>query len=105
MSKIWVTAGEGRTTPIDPSIATAPGAQRLFLKPGDKLEVEGTDGRIVRQMRSGDLVQTSAPEPEHTSAELAPGVPSAPMADPTPTIAAGDLSNATIEPTASGKES
>lgn len=61
MSKIWVTAAKDRIAPIDPAIATAPGAQMLFLKPGEKLEVDATDSRIVRQMRSGDLVETTAP--------------------------------------------
>lgn len=57
MAQIKVTAGEGRLVPIDRSIATAPGAQQLYLKPGDELEVDNGHSSIQRQLRSGDLVE------------------------------------------------
>lgn len=81
-AKIWVTAGEGRTVSIDPSIATAPGAQRLYLKAGEKLEVDPGAQSVIRQMRNGDLVQTSAPEVTK-EAELEAGGPPA-MFEPLP---------------------
>lgn len=60
MAKIKVTAGEGRTTPIDRSIATAPGAAQLYLHHGEELEVEETHSSIQRQLRSGDLIRLEA---------------------------------------------
>src|SRR5689334_5380329 len=88
--KIWVTAGDGRTVPIDPSIATAPGAHRLYLKPGDKLEVDPTAQPVFRQMRNGDLVRTEPPPPREPDAgpvtkeaELEAGGPAAAFEPPT----------------------
>lgn len=63
MAQIKVTAGDGRLVPIDTSIATAPGAQPLYLKPGDELEVEATHPAVQRQLRSGDLVELKAKTP------------------------------------------
>lgn len=63
MATIKVTAGEGRTVPIDRTIATAPGAQQLYLKPGTELEVDDTHPAIQRQLRSGDLVVVPATTP------------------------------------------
>lgn len=56
-ARITVTAGAGRVTPIDRSIATAPGGGLLLLREGDRIDVPATDHRIVRQLRSGDLVR------------------------------------------------
>jgi len=53
---IRVTAGEGRTTPIDRNSATAAGNTQLVLRPGQFAEVNPADPHIVRQLRSGDLV-------------------------------------------------
>ncbi len=61
MAKIKVTAGAGRTVPIDRTLATAPGAEQLFLQPGDELEVEASHPAVQRQLRSGDLVVVKAP--------------------------------------------
>jgi hypothetical protein len=47
----------------------------LFLKPGEKLEVDATDSRIVRQMRSGDLVETTAPLGTTAIHDLGGGAP------------------------------
>lgn len=56
MAKIKVTAGAGRTTPIPPHIATAPGARTLFLTPGNELEVDDGDAFVIRSRDNGDLV-------------------------------------------------
>lgn len=68
--KIKVTAGEGRITPIDPTVATAPGATRLFLKPGDEIEVDPSNPHVLRAMRDGDLVRVE-PHLTPTLAETA----------------------------------
>jgi len=57
---IRVTAGAGRHTPIDRSIATAAGDRHLFLKPGEVIEVDATSPHIVRQLRDGDLALAPA---------------------------------------------
>lgn len=87
MAKIKVTAGEGRTVPIDRSIATAPGAAQLYLKPGDELDVEASHPAIQRQLRSGDLVEIkSAAVVKQT--ELEAGGPAAKF-EPLPEVKAG----------------
>lgn len=55
--KIRVTAAEGREVPIDPSVATAPGANRLILKHGEVIEVDPSNVHVNRSMRDGDLVE------------------------------------------------
>lgn len=56
MAKIKVTAGEGRLVPVHSSLATAPGATQLMLKPGDEIEVEESHPLVQRQLRNGDFV-------------------------------------------------
>lgn len=60
MATITVTAGEGRTVPVHSSIATAPGAQQLFLKPGDELDVEESNYLVQRSLRNGDFVRVKS---------------------------------------------
>lgn len=57
--KIKVTAGVGRTLPVDPSVATAPGAQRLFLTHGTVIDVDPASTFVHRAMLDGDLVRAS----------------------------------------------
>jgi hypothetical protein len=59
--KIRVTAGEGRTMPLDPSIATAPGNTRRFLTHGEIVEVDPTNPHVVRAFADGDLVRAVEP--------------------------------------------
>ncbi len=61
MAKITVTAGEGRTFPMHPSIATAPGGTLLLLRPGDEFEVDDSHTTIQRALRNGDLVRIAQP--------------------------------------------
>src|SRR5215470_7201739 len=63
MAKITVTAGEGRTFPVHPSIATAPGGALQLLRPGDELEVDDSHTTIQRALRNGDLVRVANPRP------------------------------------------
>lgn len=55
--KIVVTAGPGRVVPVHSSVATAPGAQLLILKPGDELAVDPGSTLVQRALRNGDLVR------------------------------------------------
>lgn len=64
MARIKVTAGEGRTVPVPSSIATAPGAALLYLKPGDELEVDESNTHVQRMLGDGDFVRLAAVEVE-----------------------------------------
>lgn len=80
MSKIRVTAPEGRTCPIHPDDHVESGNVHV-LKPGEELEVEDSPG-IRRRIRSGDLVHVAKKSDEKK--------PATPMPDPelpTPTAA------------------
>lgn len=73
---IRVTAGEGRTTPIDRGSASAAGNQQLVLRAPQVIEVDPTNPHIVRQLRSGDLVlapEKSVPAPIGTPVAPTPG--------------------------------
>lgn len=72
MAAIRVTAGEGRETPLHSSIASAPGAGLLILKPGDEIDVEESNYLVQRALRSGDLVVVvKKPEPAPKAAPKA----------------------------------
>lgn len=59
MSKIKVTAGEGRSTPLPRSLASGPGATLLILKHGDEVEVDERDAYVIRALDNGDLVRVT----------------------------------------------
>ena len=61
MGKITVTAGEGRTYPLHPSIATAPGGALRLLGPGEEHEVDDSHTTIQRALRNGDLMKVDKP--------------------------------------------
>jgi len=61
MAKITVTAGEGRTYPLHPTIATAPGGALRLLGAGDEHEVDDSHTTIQRALRNGDLVKVKEP--------------------------------------------
>lgn len=61
MAKITVTAGEGRTYPLHPTTATAPGGALRLLRPGDEHEVDDSHTTIQRALRNGDLVKVDKP--------------------------------------------
>jgi hypothetical protein len=61
MAKITVTASEGRTYPLHPSIATAPGGALRLLGAGDEHEVDDSHTTIQRALRNGDLMKVDKP--------------------------------------------
>jgi len=75
MAKIKVTAGKGRTVPVDPSLATAPGRRTRYLVEGETLEVEESHSGVQRALRDGDFVRvvdapTAAPSLASAAADL-----------------------------------
>lgn len=52
---VFVTAGKGRTTPIHPTEATAPGASMLFVREGKTYRVPFSS-HTRRSLKNGDLV-------------------------------------------------
>lgn len=78
MAKIKVTAGKGRTVPVDRSLATAPGRRLLYLREGEVLEVEERHSGVQRALRDGDFVRVvdspsaTPPTPPSTSGAASP---------------------------------
>jgi len=70
--KILFTAALGRVVPIDQALASGLGARQLLLRAGEELELDPTDGRVVRMVADGDIVAMKPP------AEVAPPLPPAP---------------------------
>jgi len=68
--KIKVTAGPGRTVPMDPNIARGVNGRILLLREGDVIEVDPANTHVIRAMNDGDLVVVKADAPAPSSAPL-----------------------------------
>lgn len=94
--KIKVIAGAGRRVPLDASVATIPGVDRLYLEHGTVIEVDRGNVHVQRAMADGDLfTATSEQIAAHDASEASKIATAAATANP-PDLGA-ELAAATVD--------